>query len=114
MSNHRDPQRRMAEGETPQDQKSQDEGLVANGFRQVKRLLVLVVGGLVILAGIVMLVTPGPGLIAIAVGLGILSIEFTWARRLLHKFKEKYMVARNAMRERKTANASKKDREAGS
>jgi hypothetical protein len=61
-----------------------------------------------------MLVTPGPGLIGIAVGLGILSTEFAWARRLRHKFKEKYMDVRNAMRARKAGSASKNNRERGS
>jgi uncharacterized protein (TIGR02611 family) len=76
-------------------------GLLVNGFRHVKRVVVMIVGGLVLLAGVIMLVTPGPGLVGIALGLGILSTEFAWARRLLHRFKEKYMNARAAIRSRR-------------
>jgi uncharacterized protein (TIGR02611 family) len=36
-----------------------------------------------LLAGIVMLVFPGPGLVTIAAGLAILAREFQWARTLL-------------------------------
>jgi uncharacterized protein (TIGR02611 family) len=42
-------------------------------------------GFLVVLAGLAMLVLPGPGLLVIAVGLGILALEFAWAERLLER-----------------------------
>jgi uncharacterized protein (TIGR02611 family) len=42
-------------------------------------------GFLVVLAGVAMLVLPGPGLLVIAVGLGILALEFAWAERLLER-----------------------------
>ena len=44
---------------------------------------VTVTGPLVILAGIAMLVLPGPGLVAIAAGLALLALEYEWARRAL-------------------------------
>jgi hypothetical protein len=45
--------------------------------------VVKVVGGFALLGmGVVMLVTPGPGILAIAGGIGLLSTEFEWARRL--------------------------------
>ncbi len=37
----------------------------------------------VILVGIVLLPLPGPGWVIIFAGLGLLAIEFVWARRLL-------------------------------
>lgn len=43
----------------------------------------LIVGSAIVLAGIVMLVLPGPGLLAIFAGLALLATEFTWAARLL-------------------------------
>jgi uncharacterized protein (TIGR02611 family) len=49
------------------------------------RIAVLVVGGVVLLAGLVMMVTPGPGILLIAAGLGILATEFAWARSLRDK-----------------------------
>jgi len=34
-----------------------------------------------------MLVTPGPGLLVIFLGLGLLAAEFVWARRLMDRLK---------------------------
>jgi uncharacterized protein (TIGR02611 family) len=50
-----------------------------------RKMAIAVVGGTVVLAGLVMLVTPGPGLVAIAAGLAILATEFEWAHRMLHR-----------------------------
>jgi len=47
------------------------------------RLAVAIVGFTITLLGVVMLVTPGPGWLMILLGLGVLSVEFVWARRLL-------------------------------
>lgn len=44
---------------------------------------VTVAGPLVVLAGVAMLVLPGPGLVVIAAGFGLLAAEYPWARRLL-------------------------------
>lgn len=59
---------------------------------QVKRLphpvrwvVVLVLGGLFILAGLAMLVLPGPGIVFVGIGFAILAIEFTWAEVVLHR-----------------------------
>ncbi|MBA2490583.1 MAG: PGPGW domain-containing protein [Gammaproteobacteria bacterium] len=93
-----------------QAQAAPGDGLFVTGLRQVRRIAVLLVGGVVLLAGIIMLVTPGPGLLGIAVGLGILSIEFAWARSLLHTFKQKYMDARESFSGRKT-NKPKSEKE---
>jgi uncharacterized protein (TIGR02611 family) len=43
------------------------------------------VGALILLAGLVMLVTPGPAFVLIPIGLAMLSMEFIWAERLLDK-----------------------------
>jgi hypothetical protein len=40
-----------------------------------------------LLAGGVMLVTPGPGMLVIFLGLGLLAAEFVWARRLMERIK---------------------------
>lgn len=47
----------------------------------------LVLGISVVLAGIVMIVTPGPAVVVIPMGLGILATEFLWARRILDMMK---------------------------
>ncbi len=63
--------------------------LVVKTVEQARKLIIGVIGGTVALAGVVMLVTPGPGWIAIFLGLSILSFEFVWAARLLKRLKDK-------------------------
>lgn len=53
-----------------------------------RRIVIGVVGATVLAIGVVMLVTPGPALVVIPVGLAILSIEFTWARAWLRRLRE--------------------------
>lgn len=57
-------------------------------YKAARRIVVGVVGATVLLIGVVMLVTPGPALVVIPVGLAILSIEFTWARAWLKRMRE--------------------------
>jgi len=58
-------------------------------YKTARRVAVLAVGSTVVLLGIVMLVTPGPGLIVIPIGLAILGVEFAWARIWLRKVRER-------------------------
>ena len=44
-----------------------------------------ILGFIVLLAGMVMLVTPGPGIPVLVLGLGMLALEFAWAERWLEK-----------------------------
>ena len=55
--------------------------------RSGKRIAVTVVGFAVLIAGIVMMVTPGPGVLVIVVGLAILASEWAWAERALDRAK---------------------------
>jgi uncharacterized protein (TIGR02611 family) len=57
-------------------------------IRQARRVVAAVVGFTLLLAGIVMLVTPGPGWLVILLGLSALAAEFVWARRLLDRLKK--------------------------
>jgi uncharacterized protein (TIGR02611 family) len=50
-------------------------------------------GLLILLAGVVMLVTPGPAFVLIPIGLAMLSMEFLWAERLLDKSLEQAAIA---------------------
>lgn len=50
--------------------------------RTARRIIVFIIGGLVIIAGILMLVLPGPGWAAIFLGLAILSTEFDRAEKI--------------------------------
>jgi uncharacterized protein (TIGR02611 family) len=51
----------------------------------IRKLVYSVVGVTVILIGIVMIVTPGPAVIVIPIGLAILAGEYAWARRIIRR-----------------------------
>ena len=51
----------------------------------VYRIGFAALGGLILAAGVVMLVTPGPAFVLIPIGLAMLALEFAWAERLLVK-----------------------------
>lgn len=57
-------------------------------LRQAKRLVILVIGATVMALGVAMLVLPGPGIVVVLAGLGILATEFVWARHWLRKAQE--------------------------
>lgn len=59
-----------------------------NIIKLVRKLIVLVIGLTVLMLGLVMVVTPGPAIVVIPVGLAILGTEFLWARKILRKLKE--------------------------
>lgn len=66
--------------------------------QQVKRFFIILVGFTVLLAGIVMLVTPGPGWAVIFGGLAILAAaEILWAKRLLERLKAQGVKIRDAV-----------------
>jgi len=54
-------------------------------YRNARRVIVGIVGGVVLLVGIALLVLPGPAFVVIPIGLGILSLEFAWPRVWLQK-----------------------------
>ncbi len=56
-------------------------------LKQVKKIVVVIIGFTILLIGIVLFFLPGPSSIVIPIGLSILATEFLWAKRLLHKFK---------------------------
>lgn len=53
----------------------------------LKRVVITVVGGTVLLFGLALLVLPGPAFLVIPIGLAILATEFVWARRWLRRAK---------------------------
>ena len=61
--------------------------LILKTLQQAKRLIVIVVGSTILLIGIAMIVLPGPAVLVIPVGLGVLATELVWARKLLNKLK---------------------------
>lgn len=65
-------------------------GSIGNGaWRMARRVGVTIVGSVVLGVGLILLVTPGPAFVVIPIGLGILSLEFEWARRWLHEVKRR-------------------------
>ncbi|MCG6156415.1 PGPGW domain-containing protein [Rubinisphaera margarita] len=75
----------------------------SSSWQLIRQIAVGIAGGIVILLGGIMLVTPGPGLVMIAVGLAILGTEFVWARHLRNRVqkyvREKVDNARNRKRD---------------
>jgi uncharacterized protein (TIGR02611 family) len=57
------------------------------------RIVFAFAGGIVLLGGVIMLVTPGPAFVLIPIGLAMLSLEFVWAERMLDKALEQAQVA---------------------
>lgn len=77
--------------------------------RPLRVAIVTLVGGTVLVAGVVMIVMPGPAFIVIPLGLFVLASEFKWAQRwaqrlvdLFDKARAKWRVRRQ---QRKTAGA---------
>lgn len=62
-------------------------GQIIRSARQVKKLLIAIVGFTVLFIGIAMIVLPGPAFLVMPLGIGILATEFVWARSLLKEVK---------------------------
>jgi uncharacterized protein (TIGR02611 family) len=61
--------------------------MILRTVEQVRRVFLIIAGFTLLLAGVIMLVTPGPGMLVIFLGLGLLAAEFVWARRLVDRLK---------------------------
>ncbi|HTV59062.1 MAG TPA: PGPGW domain-containing protein [Verrucomicrobiae bacterium] len=66
-------------------------------LQQAKRYMKIVFGFTLLAAGVVMLITPGPGWVTIFVALGVLAAEFVWAKRLLENLKKQGERLRNTV-----------------
>jgi uncharacterized protein (TIGR02611 family) len=71
--------------------------MILRTVEQVRRLSRIVGGFTLLLIGIVMLVTPGPGWLVIFLGLGLLAAEFVWAKRLMDRIKREGGRVRDAV-----------------
>lgn len=60
-----------------------------DSLRQVKKIIIAVVGFTVLAIGLAMIVLPGPAFLVIPVALGILATEFVWAKNLIKKLRSK-------------------------
>ena len=73
--------------------------------RSGKRIAVTIAGFAVLLAGIALLVLPGPGWLLIFIGLTILATEYVWAERLLKTARRKAGQAKDAVLRKKSSTA---------
>ena len=69
----------------------------------LRKLIIAVIGVTVLALGIAMVVLPGPAIIVIPIGLGILATEFAWARRAIRR--TRVMIAKARGRESGKARA---------
>jgi uncharacterized protein (TIGR02611 family) len=72
------------------------DAAVKAAVRHARRAVVAVVGVTLLLIGAVMIVTPGPALVVIPLGLVVLAAEFAWARRLLRRVRARFPDAMRA------------------
>ena len=69
--------------------------------KPVRRVIIGVIGGTILLIGIAMIVLPGPAIVVVPLGLMVLATEFIWARRWLRKFRGWVDEARKKVTPRK-------------
>ena len=67
----------------------------------VRRVVVAVVGGTIVLIGVALIVLPGPAFVVIPIGLAILGSEFAWARLYVKKAKKAVKDVRAKIQHRK-------------
>ena len=58
------------------------KGFLAKLPHPVRWIISIVLGFVLLIMGLIMLVTPGPGLLFIFLGLSLLALEIEWAREL--------------------------------
>jgi tellurite resistance protein TerC len=82
-------------------------------YRLARRIVIAVVGATVLAVGIAMMVLPGPAFIVIPIGLGILGLEFAWARRWLKAAKDRAEALARSVRSASTGPGSEPPPAAG-
>jgi tellurite resistance protein TerC len=75
-------------------------------YRIARQIAIAIVGGTVLLIGIAMIVLPGPAIVVIPMGLGILGLEFAWARVWLKKVKAAGSKVVNSVRGKSNAQSN--------
>ena len=69
----------------------------------LRRIVIGVSGGLVLIVGVAMTVLPGPAFVVVPLGLAILATEFAWAGRMMHRFRDMTnRVVANVRRQKKS------------
>ena len=66
---------------------------------KVRKIIIGVLGGTVLVSGVLMIALPGPAILVIPAGLAILATEFEWA----HNLNVRLQARVKAMREKRQA-----------
>ncbi len=82
------------------------EKLGLNNVPRVRKTIVAIIGGTVLLFGIVLIFLPGPSFLVIPAGLAILATEFVWAQRWLQRVKNLIDKTRSRFKTRQSGRRS--------
>ncbi len=55
------------------------------GWPRLRKSIVAVIGGTILLFGLALIVLPGPAVVVVPLGLAILATEFAWARAIVKR-----------------------------
>ncbi len=58
-------------------------------YKVARRIIVTLFGSTILILGVIMIITPGPAVVFIPLGLTILGLEFAWARAWLRRLRER-------------------------
>ncbi len=72
--------------------------LAGIAWKQIRKIVILILGTSVLLVGLAFMVLPGPATVVIPLGLGILGTEFVWAKKLLNHIKTQTASLVNSIR----------------
>jgi len=70
--------------------------MILRTVAQVRRIFLILTGFTLLILGIIMIFTPGPGTPVILMGLGLLAAEFVWARRVMERIKREIARLKDA------------------
>lgn len=71
--------------------------MILRTIQQVRRVFLVLAGFTLVLLGIIMVFTPGPGTPVILLGLALLAAEFVWARRIMERLKRESARLRDTL-----------------
>jgi uncharacterized protein (TIGR02611 family) len=83
-------------------------GARLRAWRAARKVAISTVGFTVLAIGILLLVLPGPGMLVVLLGLGILSTEYHWPKRLARYLRERAQRLADEARQRREARRSRR------
>ncbi|HYG21863.1 MAG TPA: PGPGW domain-containing protein [Verrucomicrobiae bacterium] len=76
----------------------------------VRKTIIGIVGGVVLLVGLALLFLPGPAFVVIPLGLAILASEFAWARLYVKKARKWFERGRDKYRRHRDERRSRRSK----